>query len=220
MYKIYFSYKQTWENLDILTSRLKKIKNIFNELGIDSFIWLLDTKKKRENVRNIIDEIYQQIQETDGIVCYIDNKEKSEGMFLELGMWYSLGKYIVVFIKKWLEESFWSIKWLSNKIILFEDWQDFINKLIYFAWIEYSRHLIDNIDKQLVELIKKRQDVVKLVGKAKKILNIQVVQLERWKKLLEEKKQIAKSIWIDSSLIEKIWNTIHEYSVKYQENLK
>jgi chorismate mutase len=54
--------------------------------------------------------------------------------------------------------------------------------------------LIDNIDKQLVELIKKRQDVVKLVGKAKKILNIQVVQLERWKKLLEEKKQIAKSI--------------------------
>jgi predicted enzyme involved in methoxymalonyl-ACP biosynthesis len=69
-----------------LTSRLKKIKNIFNELGIDSFIWLLDTKKKRENVRNIIDEIYQQIQETDGIVCYIDNKEKSEGMFLELGM--------------------------------------------------------------------------------------------------------------------------------------
>jgi chorismate mutase len=51
-------------------------------------------------------------------------------------------------------------------------------------------------------------------------LNIQVVQLERWKKLLEEKKQIAKSIWIDSSLIEKIWNTIHEYSVKYQENLK
>jgi len=80
--------------------------------------------------------------------------------------------------------------------------------------------LIDNIDKQLVELIKKRQDVVKLVGKAKKILNIQVVQLERWKKLLEEKKQIAKFIGLDPSLIEKIWNTIHEYSVKYQENLK
>ena len=81
---------------------------------------------------------------------------------------------------------------------------------------EYRKQL-DLIDREIILLLKKRQDIIKKIGEYKKKNNINAYQPARWKEVLETRKQFAKENQIDPKFVEKLWELIHEWSLKLQK---
>lgn len=83
--------------------------------------------------------------------------------------------------------------------------------------LEIFRHEIDEVDKQLIDLIQKRFILAQKIWKYKKKHNMPALQPIRWKEVLESRKQYAEMLWIDQKAIEGIWNTIHIYSLEQEK---
>lgn len=82
------------------------------------------------------------------------------------------------------------------------------------------RETINNIDKQLIKFIAERMKISKLIGELKGEHNMPALQYERWKELLNKNIELGKEYNIDEEFISKIWNTIHEESIKIQASIK
>ena len=81
--------------------------------------------------------------------------------------------------------------------------------------VEY-RLQIDEIDDQIISLIKQRFDITKLVGERKKKNNIAVFQQGRYDEILKKNEIRSKRYNLDVNLINDIFNIIHEKSVEQQ----
>lgn len=91
-----------------------------------------------------------------------------------------------------------------------EDYQQKINEL---------RSEIDNLDAQLLEVLKKRMELSDEIGTLKKNKNIAVLQNERWEKILTNMTSEGKTKGISPEFIEKIFKTIHQESINRQEEI-
>jgi len=154
--KIYVSYKQTGVNDNVLKKELKLIKKNLNFLGIDNFIWYLDENRQKYSTKQVLEITKINIIESNAILCFINHGWISEWMFYELWVADYLQKDIIVFINEKLKDKFWSIYWLTEDIIFFHDLVDFEKKFINFFGIQYPRKFIDQIDIQIIDLIKKK----------------------------------------------------------------
>ena len=83
--------------------------------------------------------------------------------------------------------------------------------------LEIYRRQIDEIDTQIIDLLEKRFEIIKKVGKYKKERNIPPLQPERWQQVLQTRKNLAKEKWLNPELIEKIWNLIHEEALRLEK---
>jgi len=71
---------------------------------------------------------FNKIKKCDAILAFIDTKEVSKGMHLELGFAKALNKKIILLISK--KVCFPTLEALSNHVIRFDDIKDAIKKLI------------------------------------------------------------------------------------------
>jgi chorismate mutase len=78
------------------------------------------------------------------------------------------------------------------------------------------RTQIDSADKKLISTLAERMDIVRKVGKYKKLKNLPPLDDSRWHEVLEDRKQIAKKLNLPDDLIEDIWNRIHKYSLELE----
>ena len=83
---------------------------------------------------------------------------------------------------------------------------------------EYRKQ-IDEIDKQIVDLIADRMSVVNKVGDYKKAHNIPPLALDRWNSVLESKMALANLHGIDPEVIKDIFNRIHDYALEVEEKI-
>lgn len=81
------------------------------------------------------------------------------------------------------------------------------------------RKLIDEIDEEMLSIIQKREDVIRLIGGYKKSQNITVFQLERWQEILKTRAQWADNKGISRAHIEKLCQLLHEESIRIQNEL-
>jgi chorismate mutase len=81
------------------------------------------------------------------------------------------------------------------------------------------RKLIDSIDEELMDVIRKREEVIRLIGKYKKDHNVTAFQLERWQEILRTRAQWADKRHISRSHIEKLCQLLHEESIRIQNEL-
>ena len=106
-------------------------------------------------------------------------------------------------------------KVLNNLIlrkIKFED--DNLNQELF-----KMRKLIDNLDKQMVELLHSRTNLVKNIADFKLKNNITIFQLERWYEILKLRKQQANELEIDDKMVTDIFEVIHKYSIITQTEI-
>ena len=214
--RVYVSYKQTWVKEESLKKELWIIKDVLNYLGMDSFIWYFDEQWFKYNAEQVLERTKNEIQSSDIVLCYINWPEKSEWMFLELGISYEMNKNVVIFINEKIHSNFWSVYWLSSDIIKFADYDDLEKKLLQYFGITLSRHQIDSIDDQLVYLLAKRFEIVKRVWKTKKKLWISPLQSERRKEVLENKIKLWRQFWISEEFIKAVWERIHQEALKIE----
>ncbi len=87
---------------------------------------------------------------------------------------------------------------------------DCVNTLLQY------RNIIDEIDDELLNVLKKRQNVITQIGNYKKENNITIFQLQRWQQILHTRSQWAQKIGLSEIFVEKICQLLHDESIKVQ----
>ncbi len=75
---------------------------------------------------------------------------------------------------------------------------------------------MDEIDQQLMHLLKKRDEVTNKIAQTKKDQQLQVVDYQRFQAMLELRKQWFDASDVDQSYIEQFFNLLHERSIQRQ----
>jgi chorismate mutase len=81
------------------------------------------------------------------------------------------------------------------------------------------RKVIDELDEELLNIIKQRQEVILKIGTYKKDHDITVFQLERWQEILKTRAQWADKHQISRAHVEKLCQLLHEESIRIQNDL-
>lgn len=82
--------------------------------------------------------------------------------------------------------------------------------------IRQLRHQIDDLDNQLLDLLSRRMRVCREIGQYKKEHNMTVFQAGRYNEILEKRGAQASLCGIDAECTAKIFELIHEESVRQQ----
>lgn len=81
------------------------------------------------------------------------------------------------------------------------------------AWL---RAEIDELDDQLWETIAQRMEVSERIGEWKKAHGVQALQPQRYEEILKHRKEWAEQKGLSKELVENIFDTIHQESLKQQ----
>jgi chorismate mutase len=86
--------------------------------------------------------------------------------------------------------------------------------------LDHLRKKIDELDAQLLEILSKRLEVVREVGRIKKEKGIPPLDEKRWQSVLKNILAKAKKQNIPEGLIENIYNKIHEFALDIEAKIK
>ena len=78
---------------------------------------------------------------------------------------------------------------------------------------------IDDLDQEIIHLLKLRFELVDKIGKEKIKNNIMILQLSRMKQMINDRIILGKKSGLNPDFIKKIYHIIHEESFKYQTKL-
>ncbi len=84
--------------------------------------------------------------------------------------------------------------------------------------LKTHRIKIDNIDRDIIELLRKRYDVINAVSIIKQENNIPAILEDRVDKVRENAVKYAQKLNLDGNVIRKIWSDLIEHSCKTEEN--
>ncbi|MCD6019297.1 MAG: 3-deoxy-7-phosphoheptulonate synthase [Bacteroidetes bacterium] len=78
------------------------------------------------------------------------------------------------------------------------------------------RNMIDEVDDELINVLKKRMNIIEQIGEYKKEKGITIFQLERWQEILRTRSQWAEKLGIPRAHTEKLCQLLHEESIRIQ----
>lgn len=81
------------------------------------------------------------------------------------------------------------------------------------------RSEIDDIDEELLHLLARRMEVSAQIGEYKKRNNVAVVQMDRWKKILEDHIATGNDMGLSPQLINEVFEAIHQASIERQSRI-
>jgi len=82
--------------------------------------------------------------------------------------------------------------------------------------LDQLRQKIDNIDRELLEVLATRMSVVEKLGEYKRENNVAVLQLDRWKELHNNRADLGKKLNLYPELVEEMFKLIHMESIRKQ----
>jgi len=85
------------------------------------------------------------------------------------------------------------------------------------AYLKKLRKQVDETDNKIIELLKKRFEISKKIGKYKKQNNLSIKNKKREKHLLEKNKNKAKRHNLKPKFVKKLFKLILKESKKIQE---
>ena len=85
--------------------------------------------------------------------------------------------------------------------------------------LDQFRKMIDEVDDELINVLKKRMTIIEQIGEYKKDYHLTIFQLERWQNILRTRIQWAEKLGIPRSHTEKICQLLHEESIRIQTEL-
>lgn len=85
--------------------------------------------------------------------------------------------------------------------------------------LAFLRSKIDELDDELVNLLAKRLDVIKEIGRFKRDNNLTILQLERYNEIVHRTESLAKILGVDPTYMSEIMERIHQESIRTQTGL-
>ena len=79
--------------------------------------------------------------------------------------------------------------------------------------LQSFRQDIDNYDMKILELLMRREEVVKQIANLKYLNGITVFQLKRWFEILDTRKKKGETLDLDENFVYEIFEIIHKYSI-------
>ncbi|MDE2588252.1 MAG: chorismate mutase [Patescibacteria group bacterium] len=83
--------------------------------------------------------------------------------------------------------------------------------------LEELRKEIDAIDANIVEMLGKRMEIVKEIGKIKKEMQKEIFDDNRWQQVLINIKEKATAVHLDTSFIENLYSLIHKHAQELEK---
>jgi chorismate mutase len=85
--------------------------------------------------------------------------------------------------------------------------------------LEVLRNRIDAMDRELLEVLSSRMDIVREIGKYKKEHNVTALQINRWSQLMEDRVKLAQKLNLNKTFTQILFQLIHEDSVRMQTEI-
>ena len=85
--------------------------------------------------------------------------------------------------------------------------------------LDVLRSQIDVIDRSITEKIADRMQLVEKIGQFKKSNNVTILQVERWNEITNHLLDWGKSLGLSEPFIQKLLRSIHEESIRKQEEI-
>jgi chorismate mutase len=85
--------------------------------------------------------------------------------------------------------------------------------------LEEIRQQIDQADHDLLEALHRRFELVEKIGEYKKLNNVAVLQLDRWKEIFESRPEWGKPLGLNKDLIQEIFGLLHQESIRQQTEI-
>lgn len=114
----------------------------------------------------------------------------------------------------------------KNQQVTPEELKELLNALIvrtagsnspeFTNQLEQLRKTVDEIDRDLIECLAKRMELIEQIGIYKQENNITVLQLERWLEILHTRTAWAEAKSMDKEFIQKIYKLLHKESIRLQ----
>ncbi len=90
---------------------------------------------------------------------------------------------------------------------------EFENKL------EELRAKIDEVDYELIDIIAKRLDLVKQIGEYKRNSSITILQLKRWRNIIQDRLKKGVEKGLSKKLLIDLFELVHEESIRLQNEI-
>lgn len=75
---------------------------------------------------------------------------------------------------------------------------------------------IDAADYELLEVLQRRANVVRAIAELKRDHKMTILQVSRWKQLLEDRLQRARRMGLEATFVKEVYQIIHDRSIKAQ----
>lgn len=85
--------------------------------------------------------------------------------------------------------------------------------------LELIRQRIDEVDRELLEILSQRARLVEQAGEYKKQNNVAVFQAERWKTVFATRPTWAKALHLNEAFVQDLIQLIHAESIKIQTDI-
>ena len=85
--------------------------------------------------------------------------------------------------------------------------------------LDHLRTLVDRTDREILEALASRTEIIKKIGLAKRENDILPLQLHRMDELMNKRVELGKQLGLVDKFIKDIYNTIHSESVRIQSEI-
>lgn len=89
----------------------------------------------------------------------------------------------------------------------------------YIDHLDIIREQIDQADREILEAIATRMNLVEKIGEFKKENNVAIFQIGRWKEIFKTRPKWAKALNLDADFIKELYRFIHQQSVQKQTGI-
>ena len=72
------------------------------------------------------------------------------------------------------------------------------------------------VDYELLEILSRRMDVVRRIGEYKKDHNMAILQVQRWKEVVEDRLETGDMLGLEKKFVKDIYEILHSYAIKLQ----
>lgn len=90
---------------------------------------------------------------------------------------------------------------------------------IFQSQLELIREQIDQVDIELLEILSRRMKLVEKAGEYKKLNNVAIFQMERWKKVFETRPEWGRSLHLNQEFVKELYKMVHAESIRKQEEI-
>lgn len=85
--------------------------------------------------------------------------------------------------------------------------------------LDQIRDEIDETDKELLEVLARRLELVKKIGAYKKEKNVPIFQLERWNAILKNRPEWGEKFQLNPDFIKILYQAVHDESIRIQTDI-
>jgi chorismate mutase len=93
------------------------------------------------------------------------------------------------------------------------------NNPIFNNKLDELRHQIDEVDEELIHQFATRMNIAEKIGEYKRDNEVTVLQVSRWKEVIQERMNMGKALGLSDAFVEKLLELIHQESIRRQNEI-